>query len=132
MEALKASRQMSNWNDDRIDELAQGVKDGFVKVDERFKQVDERFKQVDERFKEVYERFDKVDERFQRVEHQLAQRPTREEMRQGFAELKAQGAEIESQIEGQVAEIRTLIWGLGLTLLAGAFAVIAALIAFHG
>ncbi|MGN6254528.1 MAG: hypothetical protein ACTHO8_06055 [Solirubrobacterales bacterium] len=104
MEALNASRQMSNWNDDRIDELAQGVKDGFVKVDERF----------------------------QRVEHQLAQRPTREEMRQGFAELKAQGAEIESQIEDQVAEIRTLIWGLGLTLLAGAFAVIAALIAFHG
>ncbi|HEX5591712.1 MAG TPA: hypothetical protein VFX35_00015 [Solirubrobacterales bacterium] len=55
-------REMTHWNDDRLDELNGRVKDGFSEVDKRFEQVDKRF--------------DKVDERFVRLEG---------EMKQGFA-----------------------------------------------
>lgn len=43
-------RPMTEWNDDRLDELNERVKDGFAEVDKRFEKVDERFDKVDERF----------------------------------------------------------------------------------
>jgi chromosome segregation ATPase len=64
MEALKMETPMTEWNDDRLDELNERVKDGFAEVDKRFAEVDERFDKVDERF-------DKVDERFVRLEGEM-------------------------------------------------------------
>jgi len=57
-------RLMTEWNDDRLDELNGRVKDGFEKVDKRFEKVDERFEKVDERF-------DRIDERFIRLEGEM-------------------------------------------------------------
>ncbi len=54
-------RPMTEWNDDRLDEMNGRMKEGFASVDKRFDKVDERFKEVDKRF-------DKVDERFVRFE----------------------------------------------------------------
>jgi DNA anti-recombination protein RmuC len=51
-----------SWTDERLDDLKQEVRDGFLKVDERFNKVDERFDKIDERF-------DKVDERFEAMRH---------------------------------------------------------------
>jgi tetrahydromethanopterin S-methyltransferase subunit G len=53
MEALKMEAPMTEWNDDRLDELNERVKDGFAEVDKRFEQVDKRFEQVDKRFEQV-------------------------------------------------------------------------------
>jgi chromosome segregation ATPase len=50
MEALEMERPMTEWNDDRLDELNGRVKDGFAQVDQRFEQVDKRFEKVDEHF----------------------------------------------------------------------------------
>ena len=57
---------MTEWNDDRLDEMNERMKDGFAEVDKRFEKVDERFKEVDKRF-------DKVDERFVRLEGEMKQ-----------------------------------------------------------
>ncbi|HET7589225.1 MAG TPA: hypothetical protein VFK14_03425 [Solirubrobacterales bacterium] len=67
---------MTEWNDDRLDELNERVKEGFACVDKRFEQVDKRFEQVEKRFEQVEKRFDEVDERFVRIET---------EMKAGFA-----------------------------------------------
>jgi archaellum component FlaC len=71
MEALKMERPMTEWNDDRLDELNGRMKEGFVEVDKRFEQVDERFEQVDERFvrleRDMKAGFDKLNERFDRL-----------------------------------------------------------------
>ncbi|MGN6664966.1 MAG: hypothetical protein ACTHK6_12305 [Solirubrobacterales bacterium] len=56
MEALKVSEHVDNWNDDRLDALAKGVKDDFAKVDQRFDKVDERFEKVDQQFSAIRER----------------------------------------------------------------------------
>jgi hypothetical protein len=53
MEALKMEREMTHWNDDRLDELNGRMKEGFAEVDKRFEQVDKRFEQVDQRFEQV-------------------------------------------------------------------------------
>jgi tetrahydromethanopterin S-methyltransferase subunit G len=53
MEALKMETPMTEWNDDRLDELNGRMKDGFAEVDKRFEQVDKRFEQVDKRFEQV-------------------------------------------------------------------------------
>jgi hypothetical protein len=50
MEVLEVKRPMTEWNDDRLDELNGRVKDGFGEVDKRFEKVDERFDRIDERF----------------------------------------------------------------------------------
>jgi chromosome segregation ATPase len=71
MEALEMERPMTEWNDDRLDELNERVKDGFASVDKRFEKVDERFDRIDERFERVDERFEKVDERFIRLEGEV-------------------------------------------------------------
>jgi len=43
-------RPMTEWNDDRLDELNERVKDGFAEVDKRFEKVEKRFDNVDDRF----------------------------------------------------------------------------------
>jgi tetrahydromethanopterin S-methyltransferase subunit G len=67
MEALTMETPMTEWNDDRLDELNERTKEGFAEVDKRFEQVDKRFEQVDKRFEQVDKRFDKVDKRFEQV-----------------------------------------------------------------
>jgi archaellum component FlaC len=80
MEALlEREGKVENWNDDRLDELNQTMKEGFAKSDremkegfarleqgmkEGFERVDKRFEQVDKRFEQVDKRFEKLDERF--------------------------------------------------------------------
>jgi t-SNARE complex subunit (syntaxin) len=76
MEALTMETPMTEWNNDRLDEMNGRMKEGFAEVDKRFAEVDKRFAEVDKRFDKVDERFDKVDERFVRLEV---------EMRAGFA-----------------------------------------------
>jgi hypothetical protein len=51
MEALKVRGRMDSWNDDRLDELARGTKEGFAKVDARFDKVEGEIK---EGFAEVH------------------------------------------------------------------------------
>jgi tetrahydromethanopterin S-methyltransferase subunit G len=53
MEALKMETPMTEWNDDRLDELNGRMKVGFAEVDKRFEQVNKRFEQVDKRFEQV-------------------------------------------------------------------------------
>ena len=59
-------RPMTEWNDDRLDEMNGRVKDGFAEVDERFIRLEGEMK----------DGFAKVDKRFVRLEG---------EMKQGFA-----------------------------------------------
>ena len=97
-------RPMTEWNDDRLDELNGRVKEGFTKVDERFirledemkdgfAKVDERFIRLEgemkEGFAKVDERFAKVDERFAKVDERFEQVATRESV----ADLKAETSE---------------------------------------
>lgn len=49
-------RPMTQWNDDRLDELNERMKGGFAEVDKRFEQVDKRFEQIDKRFEHVASR----------------------------------------------------------------------------
>lgn len=43
MEALlEKEGKVENWNDDRLDELSQTMKEGFAKVDKRFERVDDK------------------------------------------------------------------------------------------
>jgi glutathionyl-hydroquinone reductase len=76
MEALEMERPITEWNDDRLDELNGRVKDGFAQVDERFIRLEGEMK---EGFAKVDERFDK--ERFAR----------REEMSEVRADLRHLG-----------------------------------------
>ena len=68
MEALlEKEGTVENWNDDRLDELSQTMKEGFARVDQRFAQVDKRFAQVDQRFTslegEIKKGFERLDDR---------------------------------------------------------------------
>ncbi|HET7510481.1 MAG TPA: hypothetical protein VFJ65_09560 [Solirubrobacterales bacterium] len=60
MEALMMESEVSNWNDDRLDELNRRVDEGFVRVDERFVRLEgemkEGFARVDKRFEQVASR----------------------------------------------------------------------------
>jgi tetrahydromethanopterin S-methyltransferase subunit G len=53
MEAMTMETPMTEWNDDRLDEMNERMKDGFAEVDKRFPEVDKRFEQVDKRFEQV-------------------------------------------------------------------------------
>lgn len=85
-------RPMTEWNDDRLDELNGRVKDGFAKVDERFEQVDERFVRLEgemkEGFAKVDERFDRIDERFEGTSKRFEQVSSREEMAEVRADMR--------------------------------------------
>jgi tetrahydromethanopterin S-methyltransferase subunit G len=68
MEALKMETPMTEWNDDRLDELNGRMKDGFAEVDKRFEQVDKRFEQVatKEEITEVRVQLNRLNDRFDR------------------------------------------------------------------
>jgi len=74
---------MTEWNDDRLDELNSRVKDGFAQVDKRFEQVDEHFIRLEGEMKEG---FAKVDERFDKERF-----ATREEMSELRTDLRHLG-----------------------------------------
>jgi hypothetical protein len=61
MEAAVAEREagMTDWNDERLDELSKRVDEGFVSVDKRFQQVDERFNQIDRKMDTGFARLEK-------------------------------------------------------------------------
>lgn len=56
---------MTEWNDDRLDELNGRMKEGFAAVDKRFAAVDKRFEKVDERFEKVATREEMAEVRSQ-------------------------------------------------------------------
>lgn len=68
MEALlEREEQVESWNDDRLDELSQTMKEGFAKSE-----------------REMKEGFAKVEEGFARIDRKLDQLPTREEIDHRF------------------------------------------------
>ena len=72
MEALlEREGKVESWNDERLDELSQTMKEGFAQVDKRFEQVDKRFDQVDQRFVclegEIKKGFERLDDRIFKV-----------------------------------------------------------------
>ncbi|HET7506784.1 MAG TPA: hypothetical protein VFJ53_00350 [Solirubrobacterales bacterium] len=111
MEALKMEREMTHWNDDRLDELNGRMKEGFAKVDkradERFAEVDQRFEQVDKRFEQVDKRFDKVDEHFVRLEGEMKEgfAASDRNMKQGFAEVKAEIRQMGDHLEKRIDRV---------------------------
>jgi predicted nuclease with TOPRIM domain len=78
MEALKMETPMTEWNNDRLDELNGRMKDGFAEVDKRFDKVDARFVRLEA---EVKEGFERVDRRFERVSSREEVSDLRVEMR---------------------------------------------------
>jgi tetrahydromethanopterin S-methyltransferase subunit G len=68
MEALTMETPMTEWNDDRLDELNERTKDGFAEVDKRFEQVDKRFEQVatKDEMAEVRGQLNRLNDRFDR------------------------------------------------------------------
>jgi hypothetical protein len=71
MEALKVRDQVGNWNDDRLDELARGVKEDFVKVAARFDKVDRElkvgFEKADQKLEKGFAELRAANERLYRV-----------------------------------------------------------------
>jgi hypothetical protein len=70
MEALKMEAPMTEWNDDRLDELNGRMKDGFAEVDKRFERVEGEMKQgfayADKRMEAGFERInDRLDRLYQ-------------------------------------------------------------------
>lgn len=61
---------MDRWNDDRLDELSQTMKEGFAKVDQRFERIDRRFEQVPTR-EEMNQRFDSMERRIDRIGNRI-------------------------------------------------------------
>ena len=68
---------MDRWNDDRLDELSQTMKEGFAKVDQRFERIDQRFEGIDRRFEQVptreemNQRFDSMERRIDRIGNRI-------------------------------------------------------------
>ena len=57
--------------DDKLDELARMVAQGFAHVEERFKKVDEQFARIDARFEKVDEQFARIDDRFREAQYEV-------------------------------------------------------------
>jgi DNA anti-recombination protein RmuC len=144
MEALKMENEMGSWNDDRLDELNLRVDNGFKALDKRFDRVEQ---EVKEGFAKVDARFEKVDARFVGVEQRLAQMATRQEMKDGSAEIRSEMhngfaeirsemnegfAEMRSEMNQGFAEMRSAYAGLNRTLIVSAVAIVVALIGSLG
>jgi hypothetical protein len=97
MKAPEMERPMTEWNEDRLDELNGRVNDGFAKVDERFirlegeikegfalvhremregfvrvdGEMNRRFGEVDKRFEGIDRRLERIDKRFEGFEGRL-------------------------------------------------------------
>jgi hypothetical protein len=86
MGAMEMERSMTEWNDDRLDELNGRVKDGFASVDQRFIRLEGEMKKgfadVDKRFADVDKRFADVDKRFEQVSTRAEVSELRTDMRQ--------------------------------------------------
>jgi len=123
---------MSEWNNDRLDELNGRINDGFAKVDERFAKVDERFAKVDERFVKVDDRFvrlegemregfAKVDERFKEVDARFDKTATREEIGEVNVELHR----LNDRFDRLLYTLMAIAWGFAGTVLAAIVGLIA-------
>jgi hypothetical protein len=66
MEALKMETPMTEWNDDRLDELNGRVKEGFAEVDRRLEQLASK-----EEMAEVRAELRQLNQRFDRLLHTL-------------------------------------------------------------
>ena len=97
-------RPMTEWNDDRLDELNGRVKDGFAQVDERFIRLEGEMK---EGFAKVVERFERIDKRFEQVS-------SREEM----AEVRADMRHLNQRFDRLYYLILVTVVGLAGSLLA--------------
>ena len=91
---------MSSWNDDRLDELSARIESGFARVDVRLGQTDEALRQL----------------------------ATRQELKEGLAEVRADAntnlAEAKTEVnarfdrlEGRFARMERLVMGFGAMLL---------------
>jgi chromosome segregation ATPase len=105
MEALKMETPMTEWNDNRLDELNERVKDSFAEVDKRFDKVDERFVRVES---EIKEGFARVDEHFDRMEQRFA---TKEDMNRGFGEVKAEIRGLNERFDRLLHTLVLSAWG---------------------
>jgi hypothetical protein len=61
MEALKMETPMTEWNDDRLDELNERTKEGFAEADKRFEQVATKHEMA-----EVRGQLNRLNDRFDR------------------------------------------------------------------
>jgi hypothetical protein len=65
----------TNWNDDRLDRLADQVSAMRQHIDDRFDaqdaRIDERFARIDERFARIDERFARIDKRFDALQYAM-------------------------------------------------------------
>jgi len=92
--------EVSNWNDDRLDELNRRVEEGFVRVDERFVRLEG----------EMRGGFTKVDR----------------EMKEGFAELRGEMGYLGERFDRLLNTLVLIAWGLAGTMVAALAAVLVA------
>jgi len=92
--------EVSNWNDDRLDELNRRVDEGFVRVDERSVRLEGEMKGS----------FAKVDR----------------EMKEGFAELRGEMGQLGQRFDRLLNTLVLIAWGLAGTLVAALAAVLVA------
>ena len=107
---------MTEWNNDRLDELNGRVKDGFAQVDQDMKNG---FARVDREMKEGFARVDQeMKEGFSRVDQEMKDGFARvdQDMKNGFArvdqEMKGRFAEVNKRFEKtstkeEMAEVRS-------------------------
>jgi tetrahydromethanopterin S-methyltransferase subunit G len=61
MEALKMEKPMTEWNNDRLDEMNERMKDGFAEADKRFEQMATK-----DEMAEVRAQLNRLNDRFDR------------------------------------------------------------------
>jgi hypothetical protein len=100
VEALTRESEVSNWNDDRLDELNRRMGDGFVRVEERFVRLEGEMKGG----------FAKVDR----------------EVKEGFAELRGKMGYLGERFDRLLNTLVLIAWSLAGTLVAALAAVFVA------
>jgi tetrahydromethanopterin S-methyltransferase subunit G len=128
MEALKMETPMTEWNDDRLDELNGRMKEGFAEVDKRFDKVDARFDRLESEVKEGFAKVDReMKEGFARVENQFAKADDRFATREELSEVTMELRRLNDRFD------RFLFIFLGACVgLVGSFLVAAFSLAFQG
>jgi hypothetical protein len=100
MEVLMMENEVSNWNDDRLDELNRRVNEGFIRLDQRFVRLEgemkEGFAKVD---REMKEGFARVDKRFEQVDKRFEQVASREELGELKLASREEMGEVKAQLE---------------------------------
>jgi hypothetical protein len=100
MKALMMEGEVSNWNDDRLDELNRRMDEGFVRVDDQFVRLE-----------------GKMNEGFAKVDR---------EMNEGFAELRGEMGYLGQRFDRLLHTLVLTSWGVAGTLLAALAAVLVA------